>query len=262
MQHKEDESPVTIADKLVNELIVSKLRLRYPSSRVIGEESVGAITDDLAIGDVFYVDPIDGTKEFIRNNGEWAVMIGMVRNGTAVMGVVYHADADHMFYATHGGGCFVIRGGGGSGSGGGGSREQVRLQRCKQGRTTTAAEEMVVAKSRSHPDERIDAVAQNLGITRSSVTGSFGLKCARFAEGEVDLYINTRSCYWDSAPSELLVRESGGVLVDATSSSSATTGEQIVYNGLSTDNRGVLVTCPRELQDRVVAEIRSVFLKE
>lgn len=115
IETKTDESPVTIADKKVNEYIVDKLQAAFPQARVIGEESVKNTTQDLAKGAVFFVDPIDGmfyffgkfyfsigTKEFIKNNGEWAVMIGLNIDAIPMVGVVYRAAADQMYYAARG----------------------------------------------------------------------------------------------------------------------------------------------------------------
>jgi 3'(2'), 5'-bisphosphate nucleotidase len=87
--YKGENDPVTDADQRANALIVSRLRAAFPGDGIVAEESADK-SDALGLGRVWYVDPLDGTKEFISKNGEFAVMIGLSIDGEARAGVVYH----------------------------------------------------------------------------------------------------------------------------------------------------------------------------
>ena len=94
---KNDNSPVTIADQKAEELILSDLSNKFPNIPVISEEAYSnGIIPDFS-NEFFLVDPLDGTKEFIKKNGEFTVNIGLIKNGYALMGVVYAPANKYQF---------------------------------------------------------------------------------------------------------------------------------------------------------------------
>ena len=94
--YKGKNDPVTDADKRGNELIVNGLRQAFPDDIIVAEESEKP--DDTQTGNrIWYVDPVDGTKEFINKNGEFSVMIGLAVNGQAKVGVVFKPDGDVLY---------------------------------------------------------------------------------------------------------------------------------------------------------------------
>lgn len=212
-EEKADRSPVTEADKRVNAFLCERLEAEFPGDLVVGEESEfeGGVP---ASGRSWFVDPIDGTKDFILKNGEWSVMAGLVVDGTARVGVVYEPAVDRMYYAATGHGAWRVVG-----------DETVRLERAA-GKPVADA---TIVNSRNHPDARVQKVVQRLGITKQFAHGSVGCKLARIAEGEADAYFNfSGRCYmWDTCGPEVIIREAGGDLVDFE-------GRQLTYAGPTT----------------------------
>jgi len=103
-------SPVTAADHAANDVIVAALREAFPADAILSEESADS-PDRLAASRVWIVDPLDGTKEFLAQNGEFSIMIGLAVRGEAALGVVYRPDGDVLYDAARGAGAWVERGG-------------------------------------------------------------------------------------------------------------------------------------------------------
>ncbi len=212
-EQKADRSPVTEADKRVNKFLCEGIANAFPNDLVIGEESgfTGPIPQ---AGRVWFIDPIDGTKDFILKNGEWSVMLGLAIDGRAVAGVVYEPAMDRMYYGAEGEGAWRVSAG-----------ERVRLERT----ATKAPSDTIIVNSRNHPDPRIQAVADKLGITQQFQHGSVGCKLARIAEGLADVYFNFsgKCSMWDTCGPEAIIRQAGGDLVNFA-------GDNVVYAGKST----------------------------
>lgn len=192
-------SPVTEADRSANAIIVDGLRSRFPEDGILSEESRDSM-DRLAKRRVWVVDPLDGTREFIDGIPEFAVMIGLAVEGRAVLGVVYCPATRRLYSAVDGGGAWVEQDGG---------REPLRAQAWDGG-------SLRMVGSRSHPDARIEAIQAVLGITDVAPSGSVGVKCARVAEGDRDLYVHPVPYLkeWDTCAPEVILREAGGDVVD------------------------------------------------
>lgn len=211
---KADRSPVTEADRRVNDFVCPALREAFPGDLVIGEESGfdGVIP---ASGRVWFVDPIDGTKDFILKNGEWSIMIGLCVDGAAVAGVVYEPALGRLYHAAVGAGAY--------------RRDTDGRDEALRTDAEKDASDAVIVNSRNHPDPRIQLVADRLGITEQFPHGSIGCKLARIAEGAADLYFNfSGRCHmWDACAAEVIIREAGGDLVGFD-------GSTILYAGETT----------------------------
>ncbi len=148
--------------------------------------------------DYWLVDPLDGTKEFIKKNGEFTVNVALIRQGVPVMGVVHVPAQNLTYFAGQGEGAYRNETAGGD----------VRLHvRPKQ-----AVWKVVI--SRSHQDEHMNAFLKTLGAYETISVGS-SLKLCRVAEGEVHLYPRFwPSMEWDIAAGQCLVEEAGGSLRD------------------------------------------------
>src|SRR5215467_3916524 len=108
IEWKTPTEPVTYADKAANRLIVDSIRSQFPEDGILAEESPD--TDRrLSCERVWVIDPLDGTKEYIKHNGEFSVMIGLAVNGVPVVGAVYQPTTDVLYYASQGHGAFVVR---------------------------------------------------------------------------------------------------------------------------------------------------------
>jgi 3'(2'), 5'-bisphosphate nucleotidase len=235
---KADESPVTAADHAANDVIVRELRRAFPGDAVLSEES----RDDLSRLEaerVWIVDPLDGTKEFLSQNGEFSIMIGLAVGGEAVLGVVYLPDGDVLYGAARGLGAWVERGGA--------AREPLR---CAQ----AAGEAIRLVGSRSHPDPLLVRIQEELGVTDVLPCGSVGVKCSRIAEGARDLYVHPVPYLkeWDTCAPEVLLREAGGTVTDCL-------GRPLRYNKRRTAQPEGILACGPGLVDRVVATVAPLY---
>jgi 3'(2'), 5'-bisphosphate nucleotidase len=199
---KEGGSPVTEADHAANRVIADALRRAFPGDAVLSEESADSPAR-LDAGRVWIVDPLDGTREFLAGNGEFAVMIGLAVDGRAVLGVVYQPAADLLLYAAEGAGTWMEADG----------APAVRLRRGE-----ASPDALRLVGSRSHPDPLLERMREALGITDVRPSGSVGVKCGLIVRGERDLYVHPVPylCEWDTCAPEVLVREAGGTVCDCT----------------------------------------------
>lgn len=233
---KSGGSPVTEADHAANGVIVRGLRDAFPGDAILSEES----RDDpsrLDAGRLWIVDPLDGTKEFLAQNGEFSIMIGLVEAGEPVLGVVYRPDGDVLYGAASGAGAWVERDG-----------ERERLE------PDPAWEPLRMVGSRSHSDPLIESMREALGVSDVQPSGSVGIKCALIAEGRRDLYVHPVPYLkeWDTCAPEVILREAGGEVTDCR-------GGRLRYN--KEDPRqphGILATAPGAHAD-VLEVIRPLY---
>src|SRR5262249_28828408 len=153
-----------------------------PDDRVVSEEI--PLTDELGAPRVWLVDPIDGTKDFIRGSDGFSVMIGLVRDNAPVVGVVHHPTRDRTFFPTPEG-AYVLSG--------------DQLAPLAVSDVASAGDARLVA-SASHRTAVIDEVKQRLGIADEQNVGSVGVKLCLIALGVRDLYINptSKTKAWDT----------------------------------------------------------------
>lgn len=234
---KADRSPVTEADRVVNAFLCEQLAAAFPGDLVVGEESGfdGAVP---ATGRAWFVDPIDGTKDFILKNDEWSIMAGLAVDGVATVGVVFEPAVDRMYFAAAGAGAWRVADG-----------QTTRLMRA----SAKPASDAVVVNSRNHPDPRIQRIVERLGITEQFEHGSVGCKLARIAEGRADVYFNFsgRCAMWDTCGPEAIIREAGGDLVD-------TEGRHLVYAGASTAVKVGFFAATSAVLDPVAAAVDAL----
>jgi 3'(2'), 5'-bisphosphate nucleotidase len=197
VNRKEDHSPVTAADHAAEAIIVAGLREALPAIPVIAEEEVadGRIT---AVGGEFWlVDPLDGTREFAAGNDEFAVNIGLVRNGRPALGVVGIPAYGELF------GGIVGRG---------------AWKRTASGETAISArlppdEGLTVLASRYHGSSaRLDAFLEGRRVAKLINFGS-SVKFCRLAEGVADLYPRFgRTMEWDTCAPQAVLEAAGGTV--------------------------------------------------
>ncbi len=243
VEEKEDAgglSPVTDADHAANEVLVEGLRAAFPADAILSEETRDSL-DRQDRERVWIIDPLDGTKEFLAQNGEFAVMLGLAIGGEAVLGAVYLPDGDTLYLAGRGEGAYVER-----------ARGRTRLQ--LQAAQAAQADALRLIGSRSHPDPLLVEMQEALGITDVVPCGSVGVKCARVAEGERDLYIHPVPYLkeWDTCAPEVVVREAGGWVGDCL-------GEPLRYNKVNTHQPHGMIACAPGLRERVLATVVSIY---
>ena len=199
---KSDESPVTIADEAADEIISAGIRAAFPDVTLITEEqsdSHSAKADSFII-----VDPLDGTKEFIKRRGDFTVNIAYVENGTPIRGVVYAPAKGRLFY-TDGTGVTVEETGDFP-KDAAGPTAPIRVS------TPDNAALMIVA-SKSHRDQATDEYINKYNVKDSKSAGS-SLKFCLVATGEADIYPRVgRTMEWDTAAGHAVLTGAGGQVV-------------------------------------------------
>ena len=200
-QDKSDGSPVTEADLAANDLIVAALGKLTPEVDIISEEGnqdASAPAKD-GVDRFWLVDPLDGTRDFIKKNGEFCVCIALVEDGYPVMGVL-HGPASGKTYVGAGAGSAAQQDGDGP----------LTSIACR----APADDGLVMAVSRSRPDGcDIRDFAPNAQVKDRVMSGS-ALKFAMVAAGEVDVYANyDGTSAWDTAAGQAVVEAAGGAMM-------------------------------------------------
>ncbi|TAL09325.1 MAG: 3'(2'),5'-bisphosphate nucleotidase CysQ [Nitrospirae bacterium] len=240
VSYKGPNDPVTDADKQANELLVAGLQAAFPADGVVAEESVDN-SDALRQGRVWYVDPLDGTSDFVLKNGEFSVMIGLAVNGGARAGVVYRPVGDVLFAGITDREAWVEEAG-------------RRTPLAVSNQANLSSLRLVV--SRSHRHALIDDLKTRLGIGRELRHGSVGLKVGLIATQQADLYVDLSEFTkaWDSCGPEAILRGAGGRMTDLA-------GQPLIYGGPDLHNRKGLVASNGACHDRVIAALAPLARK-
>jgi 3'(2'), 5'-bisphosphate nucleotidase len=199
---KSDDSPVTAADEAADRLIADGLRAAFPDTPLVTEEQADTHGQDVAT--FLIVDPLDGTKEFVRRRGEFTVNIAYVEDGLPRRGVVYAPARERLFYTT---------------STGRTVEETGPFDKDTPGETRPLSvsepdnSALVVVASKSHRDEATDAYIGKYAVKEMTSAGS-SLKFCLVAAGEADLYPRLgRTMEWDTAAGHAVLLGAGGRVV-------------------------------------------------
>ena len=198
VEYKQDDSPITRADRAAHDILSAGLTRLTPSVPVLSEESAEQHAREVRGGwrEFWLVDPLDGTKEFINRNGEFTVNVALIRDHRPVLGVVGAPVLGLTYYGAEGLGAFRVRGGHAP------ERIQVRA----------AADPLIVVGSRSHRGDSLDAVLAKLGPHDMRPMGS-SLKFCLVAEGSADFYPRLGpTMEWDTAAAQAVVEAAGGAV--------------------------------------------------
>lgn len=198
---KADASPVTEADGLAEAVLLAALARLAPGVPVVAEESVSAGQVPAAADRFFLVDPLDGTKEFIRRNGDFTVNVALIEQGEPVMGVV-HAPAIGRLFAGGPAGAWEMAVDGNAII----ERRPIRVR-------DLPAEGATLLVSRSHATAATDAFKPTVAVADRRVVGS-SLKFCLIAAGEADVYPRFGpTMEWDTAAGDAVLRAAGGIMV-------------------------------------------------
>lgn len=206
VEYKDDKSPLTEADKLSNRVIIEALLQRYPGSNIISEENKQVPYEVRKHWHSFWlIDPIDGTKEFIKKNGEFTVNIALVENGIPTAGFVYAPAIEVLYYAVKGSGAYKLMDG-----------RKVKLEPCPSWRDK--AEVRVVA-SRSHMSpETLDfvKVIELSGKQIEFISSGSSLKLCMVADGTADVYPRFGpTMEWDTGAAHAVALYAGRNVINA-----------------------------------------------
>jgi 3'(2'), 5'-bisphosphate nucleotidase len=204
VEYKDDKSPLTAADKASHEVIAAGLEKHFSEIPILSEEGADIPYEERKNWKRFWlVDPLDGTKEFIKRNGEFTVNIALIEGQQPVLGVVYVPAQDKLYYGVVGQGAFV-------------EESEVRGQSSEvkeiQVRKPDPEVGLTVVMSRSHPSPELEAYLKDLKIGQALPVGS-SLKLCVVAEGKADLYPRLGpTMEWDTAAGHALALAAGGTV--------------------------------------------------
>lgn len=224
---KQDDSPLTAADIASHHAIIKGLAACTPSIPILSEEAADIVYEKRKHWSQYWlVDPLDGTKEFIKRNGEFTVNIALIENGSPVLGVVYAPALDVTYYAVQGAGAFKQSG-----------SSQPRPIHVIQ---HTHCETLKVVASRSHSDARTQELLGRLGQYECISMGS-SLKLCLVAEGTAHFYPRLGpTMEWDTAAAHAVVNEAGGTVCDIT-------GTELHYNKPNLHNPEFFVHAAKDM---------------
>lgn len=211
VEAKADNSPLTRADKAANDVIVAGLLALSTQYPIISEENkMIDYADRKDFNRFWLVDPLDGTKEFIKRNGEFTVNIALIEGGHAIMGVVYVPVTDEMYWGMKELGAYH-------------SKDGV-VTTLKSNEFTKSDKGLRVVCSRSHINEEtkafIDALDQPEAVSKGS-----SLKFLMMASGQAEIYPRIGpTMEWDTAAAQIILEEAGGEVLHYE------TGKKLIYN--------------------------------
>lgn len=195
---KSDTSPLTQADLRSDAVIRSGLEKAFPGVFILSEESVSQGPRQAEA--FFLVDPLDGTREFLKRNDEFTVNIALVEEGESVAGVVFAPALGELFYAARGLGAW--------------KRTAAGVTRLGVIRAAASGPLRIIG-SRSHGGEAQAAWLARLSCEHAFVAAGSSLKFCRIAEGAADIYPRLGPTnQWDTAAAQAVLQEAGGVVLD------------------------------------------------
>ena len=202
VEEKSDQTPVTEADMAANNVIESGLKKLTPHLPILTEETKPIPYAERKKWPRYWlIDPLDGTREFIKRNGEFTVNIALIDGDESVLGVVYAPVIGVLYYAAKGQGAF--------------KQDSTNAPKAIHV-NNKCPRKTVVACGRSHPTEDIINFLENLGEHEIIRIGS-ALKSCMVAEGKADLYARLGpTSEWDTAAAQCVVEEAGGAITDTT----------------------------------------------
>lgn len=201
VEYKDDKSPLTEADKTANEIIQNGLQALSIQLPILSEEGKKIPYEERKNWEYFWmVDPLDGTKEFIKRNGEFTVNIALIHKTIPILGVVYAPAIREMYWAKQGDGAYK-------------NKERLPIL------TNTEPDKILrIVASKSHlsleTQEYIDHLADNTEKIECVTKGS-SLKLCMIAEGSADIYPRLApTMEWDTAAAHIIVMEANGLVLD------------------------------------------------
>jgi len=239
VEYKGPRDPVTLADRRANELICERLERTFPGVPIVAEESPPeSFAHFRESSDVFFVDPVDGTNEFIERHPEFVVMIGMIEGNVATRAVIHAPVIGTAWAGTVGRGALKLELGG--------AREPIHVTKIG------ALEAATVVSSRSHRSPKLERALEALGVKAITSMGSAGLKGAEVARGAVEAHVAPHYAgkRWDVCAADALVAAAGGRVTDAW-------GDPIDYRAESLANDRGLVASNGLVHDAILARLRQ-----
>lgn len=210
IETKDDQSPLTRADTISNMIICDALSKMTPDIPILSEESSYIPFNERSKWKKYWlIDPLDGTKEFIKKNGEFTTNIALIINHSPVFGIIHAPAINETYWGSEMGGCYFLQGKS--------PLDKVRL------RTSNNKDKIRIISSRSHPSGDLKKLLEKLDCFEILGIGS-SLKFCLIAKGEADCYPRLGpTSEWDTAAGEIIAKSAGAEVIDIT-------GQSIKYN--------------------------------
>jgi myo-inositol-1(or 4)-monophosphatase len=187
---------VTNMDKAIEKFFIEKIQEMFPDHRVIGEEGYGDDINDKE-GIIWIIDPIDGTTNFIHQQSNFAISIGIYENGKGKIGLIYDVGGENLYFAKHGEGAFLN------------DYELPRLDKASLSEAVIGVNATWVGPNKRINHENVQEIVRKSRGTRSY--GSAAIELAYVASGKIDAYMTMRLSPWDFAAGLILLNEVGGI---------------------------------------------------
>jgi len=218
VEYKEDNSPLTLADKISNQLIVDYLKNKYPEISFLSEE----FEDDRSRLNnewCWIIDPLDGTKEFLKKNDEFTINVALVYKKEAVLGLVFVPVTDEIYFAVKGEGAYFEKNG-----------------IIKKIKVSDKKDNLTLVKSRSHAsDDLKNLIEKNSNKINKIIDSGSSIKGCLIARGLADIYYRFGpTMEWDTAAMQCIIEEAGGVFLQIN-------GDKMYYNRKDPKNIGFFV---------------------
>lgn len=212
VDYKSDNSPLTLADRAAHEVIARELAALTPDIPLLSEEGKEIEYAERSGWKQFWlVDPLDGTKEFVKRNGEFTVNIALIEEGASVLGVVYIPVSGETYYASKGQGAHFVAPG----------ASPVAISSTAFSMTDSG---LRLVCSRSHLSPEVEAYVKQFTAPETVSMGS-SLKFMLIANGSADIYPRLApTMEWDTGAAQIVVEEAGGAVIDQE------TGAPLRYN--------------------------------
>lgn len=202
VDYKADKSPVTQADRRADDYIRQQLKEAFPQHGLLSEESkdqAGLIDKELC----FIIDPVDGTKEFVRRSGDFGVNVALSDQGRSVMGVIFIPSSREIYYACRGLGSFRGR-----------VDDKDQVQDLKKNQVSGRTSDLIMTMSKPFPGPKTAALLKEVKDRIASIlyVGS-SIKGCMVAAGQADVYYRFGlTSEWDTAAMQAIVEEAGGLM--------------------------------------------------
>ncbi len=195
IRFKEDLSPLTLADQKAHGVITTELQKLDINIVIVSEEDTSEIITNKDICKYWLVDPLDGTKEFIKRNGEFTVNISLIECNQPVLGVVYAPALGLLYKACRGVGAY---------------KHDITSNICHQIHVNNKIDQFKIVGSRSHGNDLMDAFISKIDAVEMIAIGS-SLKFCMVADGTADIYPRFGlTSHWDTAAAQCILEEAGG----------------------------------------------------
>ncbi|HBO16910.1 MAG: hypothetical protein UR69_C0001G0127 [Candidatus Moranbacteria bacterium GW2011_GWE2_35_2-] len=229
------KSPLTEADLASNKIIMEELeKYNFPILSEETEDDLSRLQSEY----VWIVDPLDGTSDFMEKTGEFSILIGLVKNGEPVLGVVFEPAKNTFYWAEKGKGAFMEKNG--------------KIKKINVSNEDNF-QDMTILLSRNHLLESDKKLCENLKIGKQTKRGSTSKMCV-IARGDAEIYVNTsdKTGEWDTCAPQVVLTEAGGKIVDMR-------GKELMYNKKNPKNLNGFVVSNGENYARIVEELKRVI---